>query len=218
MKESILYDGLDRAQINEVLGCFGAKIRRYDAGMTVAQFPSDTLSARTVGVIIEGVAQLSLCDVEGEAYFTQMYSGEGVFGSMFLTESADDYYVIEAKTDCTVAYTDFERISDFCENVCPIHVRFSRNLYRLIVAQSRSDTRRLSIISKKSLRDKLLSYFSLCANDAQSAEFNINITLSDLSKYLCADRSAMMREIKKLKDEGILDAKGSHIKLKKYVR
>ncbi len=214
MEQSILFDGLDRAQINEVLGCFGAIIKKYDSDETIAQFPSDTLGARTVGIIIEGTAQLSLYDVEGETYFSQIYSGEGVFGSMFLSLSTDDYYVIEAKTKCTVAYTDFERISEFCENVCPIHVRFSRNLYRLIVAQSRSDTRRLSIISKKTLRDKLLSYFSLCANDAQSSEFNINITLSELAKYLCADRSAMMREMKKLKDDGILEAKGSHIKLR----
>ncbi len=218
MNNSILYDGLDRAQIDEVLGCFSAIIKKYDPGETVAQFPSDTLGKRSIGIIIEGSAQLSLYDVEGETYFSQIYEGEGVFGSMFLCESADDYYVIEAKTKCTVAYTDFERISDFCGNVCPIHVKFSRNLYRLIVAQSQSDTKRLSVISKKTLRDKLLSYFSLCANDAQSAEFNINISLSELAKYLCADRSAMMREMKKLKDDGILEAKGAHIKLIKYSR
>ncbi len=213
VNESILYDGLDKAQIHEVLGCFGAKIKKYEAGETIAQFPSDTLDSRTVGVVIEGTARLSLYDIDGESYLSQVYLGEGVFGSMFLSQSPDDYYVIEAKTSCTVAYTDFERISDFCENLCPIHVHFSRNLYRLIVAQSKADTKRLSIISKKTLRDKLLCYFSLCANDAQSSEFNINITLSDLSKYLCADRSAMMREMKKLKDDGVLDAKGSHIKL-----
>ena len=54
----------------------------------------------------------------------------------------------------------------------------------------------------------------MCADDAGSNEFNINISLTELSKYLCADRSAMMREIKKMKDDGILHAKGSHIKLK----
>ncbi len=218
MDKSILYDGLEKAELYEVLGCFGAKIKKYDIGETVAQFPSDKLGERTVGIIIDGTAQLSLFDVDGETYFSRLFSGEGVFGSMFLCESADDYYVIEAKTKCTVAYTDFERISEFCENVCPIHVRFSRNLYRLIVAQSQSDTQRLSVISKKTLRDKLLSYFSLCANNAQSSEFNINITLSDLAKYLCADRSAMMREMKKLRDDGIIEAKGSHITLLKYVK
>ena len=218
MGQSILYDGLSREQLFEALSCFGAAVKKFDVGETVAIFPNDTMTERTVGIIVEGTAQLALCGSDGETYLSQLYDGEGVFGKMFLSESAEDYYVIEAKTKCTVAYTDFERVSDFCENVCPIHVKFSRNLYRLIVAQSKADTKRLGIVSKKTLREKLLSYFSLCANDAGSEEFNINITLSELAKYLCADRSAMMRELKKLKEEGILDAKGSHIKLKKHAR
>lgn len=213
MGHKILYEGLSRAEVSEVLSCFDAVIKKYTAGETVAIFPSDELKDRTIGIIIEGNAQLTHYDADGEMYFSQSYEGEGVFGSMFLKVSANDYYTIEAKSECEIAYTDFERISDFCENVCHIHVRFSRNLYRLIVSQSAKDTKRLSILSKKTLREKLLTYFSMCADDAGSNEFNINISLTELAKYLCVDRSAMMREIKKMKDDGILHAKGSHIKL-----
>lgn len=218
MAKRFLYDRMTREQVYEVLSCFGAPIKKYDAGETVAIFPSDSMNDRAIGIILDGTAELSLFDSEGEAYFSQSYDGEGVFGPMFLGGSADDYYVIEAKTDCEVAYTDFERISEFCENVCPIHVNFSRNVYKLIAYQSQKDIKRLGIISKKTLRDKLLTYFASCAEESSSNEFNINITLSELSKYLCVDRSAMMREMKKLKDEGIIDSKGSYVILKLYVK
>ncbi|MBQ2863541.1 MAG: Crp/Fnr family transcriptional regulator [Clostridia bacterium] len=214
MSGTLLYDGLGRKEIEDVLGCFGAFIKRYEQGETIALFPSRDIAERTVGIILSGNAALTHFDSDGEMYYSQSYEGEGVFGATFLSETADDYYVIEAKTRCEVAYTDFERISEFCENCCATHVRFTRNLYRLIAAQSKKDTRRLSVLAKKTLREKLLTYFLACANDAGSNEFNINITLTELSKYLCVDRSAMMRELGRLRAEGVLMSKGSHIKLK----
>ena len=217
MNGKLLYDGLERTKIEDVLSCFGAFIKRYEQGETIALYPNRDMSERTIGILLSGNAILAHYDPDGEMYYSQSYEGEGVFGSMFLSESADDYYVIEAKSRCEVAFTDFERISEFCENVCPAHVRFSRNLYRLIAAQSKRDTQRLSVLAKKTLREKLLTYLLMCANETGSNEFNINITLTELARYLCVDRSAMMRELGRLRDEGMLDSKGSHIKLKKAV-
>lgn len=213
MGESVLYDGLERREIDDVLSCFGSYAKKYEAGETIASFPSREIADRAVGVILSGNALLSHYDSDGEMYYSQSYDGEGVFGAMFLSLSADDYYVIEAKTRCEVAYTDFERISEFCENVCTNHVRFSRNIYRLIVAQSKKDTKRLSVLAKKTLREKLMTYFASCAAEAGSAEFNINITLTELAGYLCVDRSAMMRELGRMKNDGIIDSKGQRVKL-----
>ena len=213
MDKSVLYDGLTRAEILDVLSCFGAFIKKYDTDEIIVQYPQKEGNERNVGIILSGDAQLEHYDSEGELYFSRSYDGEGVFGAMFLSVTADDCYVIVAKSKCEVAYTNFERISEFCENVCPAHGKLSRNLYRLIVEQSKKDTKRLGILAKKTLREKLLTYFLICANDAGSNDFNINISLTELSKYLCVDRSAMMREIGRLNKEGIIKSKGSHISL-----
>ena len=60
-----------------------------------------------------------------------------------------------------------------------------------------------------------MTYFLSCATEAGSVEFNINVTLTDLAGYLCVDRSAMMRELGRMKSDGIIESKGQHIKLKK---
>ncbi len=211
---SVLYDGLERREIDDVLSCFGSFAKKYEQGESIATFPSRELADRTIGIILSGNALLAHYDQDGEMYYSQSYDGEGIFGAMFLAVGADDYYVIEAKSKCEVAYTDFERLSEFCENVCSNHVRLSRNIYRLIVAQSQKDTKRLSVLAKKTLREKLMTYFCSCAADAGSAEFNINITLTELAGYLCVDRSAMMRELGRMKSDGIIESKGQHIKIK----
>ena len=213
MERSVLYDGIGRREIDDVLSCFGSYVKRYEPGETIASFPSSELSDRAVGIILSGNALLAHYDADGEMYYSQSYDGEGVFGATFLSLGSEDYYVIEARTRCEVAYTDFERISEFCENVCTNHVRFSRNVYRLIVAQSKKDTKRLSVLAKKTLREKLITYFSSCAAESGSAEFNINVTLTELAGYLCVDRSAMMREIGRMRSDGLIESKGQHIKL-----
>ena len=213
MGQSILYDGLDRAQLLDVLSCFGAIIKKYSAGEKVMLFPSDNISERTVGIIISGTARLATYDAEGELYLSQLYDGEGIFGSMFINSTSEDCFALEAMSAVEIAYTDFERISEFCENACASHIRFTRNLYRLIANQSKEASLRLNVLSKKTMREKLMSYFLFCAAERSSNEFNINIILSELSKYLCVDRSSMMRELKKMKDDGIIISKGSHIRI-----
>ena len=213
MKNSILYDGLDRAGLIDVLSCFCAKIKKYLPGETVVSYPTTDVSENTVGIILSGTARMYVSNYFGDEYLSHIYEGEGVFGAAFINPSADDCYTIIAQTELEVAYTTFERISEFCENACINHMRFTKNVYRLIADQSKKDLLRLNIVSKKTIREKLLAYFLVCSEAEGSFEFNINVTLSELSKYVCSERSAMMRELRKMNDDGILVSKGSHVKL-----
>lgn len=213
MGQQFLYDGLSKKELYDVLSCFGARIKKFSAGETVDIFTKSEERDRDIGILISGVLQISHCDSDGEMYFTRIYEGEGVFGESFFNVTGDDYYVVSAAADSEIAYTDFERISEFCGNVCSMHVRFTRNIYRIIAEQSSKDSVRLGFLSKKTLREKLLAYFTELSQNEGSREFNINISLTELSKYLCVDRSAMMREMKKMRDEGIILSKGPHITL-----
>ena len=60
------------------------------------------------------------------------------------------------------------------------------------------------ILSKRSLRQKLLAYFDTLRKESGSNTFTLPMSLSSLADYLCVDRSAMMREIKQLREEGFL--------------
>jgi predicted transcriptional regulator len=46
-----------------------------------------------------------------------------------------------------------------------------------------------------------------------SKTFTIPFSLTDLADYLSVDRSAMMREISHLKEEGFIEKKGKQFKL-----
>lgn len=72
---------------------------------------------------------------------------------------------------------------------------------------------KIELLSKKNIRDKLLSYFDLLASQKLSKSFILPLSLTDLADYLSIDRSAMMRELSHLKDEGFIEKNGRKIKL-----
>ena len=69
------------------------------------------------------------------------------------------------------------------------------------------------MLSRRSIRDKLLCYFRQLAEKEQSRTIQLPFSLSVLADYIATDRSAMMRELKRLKEEGVLKSEGRRITL-----
>ena len=72
---------------------------------------------------------------------------------------------------------------------------------------------RIELLTKRSTRDKLIGYFSVLSARNFSKTFSLPFSLTDLADYLSVDRSAMMRELKSLKDEGFIEKNGNKITL-----
>ena len=72
---------------------------------------------------------------------------------------------------------------------------------------------RIELLTKRSIRDKLLSYFSILSTRKLSTSFELPHSLTDLADYLSIDRSAMMRELKLLKEDGFVTKTGNRITL-----
>lgn len=72
---------------------------------------------------------------------------------------------------------------------------------------------RIELLTKKNIRDKLLTYFTLLSTRKLSKTFTLPFSLTDLADYLSVDRSAMMRELSHLKEEGFIKKNGKKITL-----
>ena len=72
---------------------------------------------------------------------------------------------------------------------------------------------RIEILTKRSIREKLRGYFNILSTRNLNKTFSLPFSLTDLADYLSVDRSAMMRELKCLKDEGFIRKNGNKITL-----
>ena len=72
---------------------------------------------------------------------------------------------------------------------------------------------RIELLTKRSTRDKLIGYFTMLSTRNLNKTFSLPFSLTDLADYLSVDRSAMMRELKLLKEEGFIQKSGNKITL-----
>jgi len=100
-----------------------------------------------------------------------------------------------------------------CRSNCSFHEELTSKLQLLIMKRIISLNTRVELLTKKNIRDKLLSYFNLLSSKKLSKTITLPLSLTDLADYLSVDRSAMMRELSHLKDEGFIEKNGHKIKL-----
>lgn len=85
------------------------------------------------------------------------------------------------------------------------------HLPELILNKVNELNTRIEFLAQKTIRDKLLMYFSLMSTKNFSKTFELPLSLTDLADYLNVNRSAMMRELKLLREEGLVDKVGNRI-------
>lgn len=72
---------------------------------------------------------------------------------------------------------------------------------------------RLEVLSQRTIREKLQCYFSLLNARYRTSTFTLPFSFSALADYLSVDRSAMMRELKKMKEDGLIQTDRHEITL-----
>ena len=96
---------------------------------------------------------------------------------------------------------------------CDFHKELEDKINLLIMNNTVKLNMRIELLTKKNIRDKLLSYFNIISSKNFSKTFTLPFSLTDLADYLSIDRSAMMRELSHLKEEGFIEKKGNKITL-----
>ena len=117
------------------------------------------------------------------------------------------------RTPCDVVFIDYPHILKRCENACLHHSMLVQNMLRLMGGKAQGLSARVDVLSRRSIREKLLCYFRQMAEKEAGNTFTLPFSLSTLADYIATDRSAMMRELKRLKEEEVIVSDGRRFTL-----
>lgn len=121
--------------------------------------------------------------------------------------------LVEARERCQVLFYSYDNIHEKCRNSCKFHQQLSEYIPELILYKITNLNARVELLTKRSTRDKLIGYFTSLSSQKFSKSFKLPLSLTDLADYLGVDRSAMMRELKLLKEDGFIQKDGNRITL-----
>ena len=171
-----------------------------------------TVNNNIIGIILEGKAQIIRTDYNGNRTIIEELEEESIFGTALSSLSSEECQII-TKEDTKILVIDYDIIISSKNNNYSYYNQFIKNLLEITTNIIDEKNNRIEILTKKSIRDKLLEYFRIYRKKHGTNIIYLPFSYTDLSDYLAVDRSAMSREIKSLKEEGFISTKGRKINL-----
>ena len=164
-------------------------------------------------LMVSGEADLVRYDLNGNKTIVEHLRPNDIFGEIFYTVTTNNELFVEAKKNCIVLFFSYDFVQNKCEKNCNFHNNLVQALPNLFLKEIIELNTRIELLSKRTIREKLLTYFTIISTQNMSKSFVIPFSLTDLADYLSIDRSAMMREISYLKSDGIIEKSGNRITL-----
>ena len=198
-----MFEGISLTNCETLMHCLGCTEKTYKKEQIIS---TEGLYSRQIGIVVSGCIHTIQEDVWGRRAFLSYAKDDGIFGEVLLGgPSAERGIIFKAAEPTTVMYLPVDRILHPCRNSCPFHHELSRNLFRMISNSNAELTEKIEITSKSSLREKILAYLSIESRRNGSTRFTVPLNRTEMADYLCTNRSALSRELTKMKNDGIID-------------
>ena len=202
MEELSIFKGLNHTEIVDCLKSLGARRISFKKDHIIV---SNLVEDDLIGIILSGTASVVNYDYFGNRDIVDSLEYDDVFGRPFMNINSD--VSIIASSSCEVLFLDYHLLISNNSK----YDKINYNINRLLTSKIYQLYEKIELLSKRTIKDKLLCYFNNISQKREKKSFNLPITYIELADYLSVDRSAMMREIKRLKDEKKITTNGKKI-------
>lgn len=188
----------DLSVINTIIECPKIKIKNFKKNETIQSYIANR---REICILLSGEAELIRLDFNGDETVLEHFQEGHLFGELFYQVSSNTQLMVIAKEESEVVFINYDIFSKNCIKPCKYHDEFVEKIVSLMSTRMIELTNHIELLTKKTIREKLLSYFTSISYQKSSRTFRIPLSLTALASYLNIDRSAMMREMKYLQEE-----------------
>lgn len=202
LKRTQLFAGVSENEISSMLSCLDARLGEYKKGEYVFQ---QGTRIRSITILVKGSLHVQNDDYWGNRTIVNHVEVGEMFGEAYIApESGPLLNDVVAVEDSAVIFFDAARVMTVCSSACRFHSMVVQNLFYSISEKNRRLIQKIGHMSKRTTKEKLISYLSEEAKRQNSSSFTIPFNRQQLADFLSVDRSAMSNELCKMRDEGLL--------------
>lgn len=203
------FDGIQGKNKEKLLKALDATTVNIKKGVDIGYLLKDN---NELAIVTNGFIEIIKENEDGSKTTIDTLEENDILSSSTLYVK-DSIYNILTKEDTTLIVFDLNAILDFQDETKKYYNDFLINLFLINNEKIKKGNERIQILTKKTIRNKLLEYFRIKSDKSGSKYVYLPSTYLNLSDYIAVDRSAMSRELKSLKDEGFIDIDGRKITL-----
>ena len=211
LSTTALFRGICKADIPSLLHCLGATQKYYKKGDLI--FAEGTTTEH-LGIVLTGWVLIQYSDVWGSASILGSADPGDTFGEAYACCPEEPLQISAvAAADTTVLLLNVNRVMHTCPHACTFHASLIGNLLSVCAHKNLELSRRMLHTTPKTIRGRLLSYFSECVKRAKSAAFTLPYNRQQLADYLGVDRSALCSELSKMQKDGLLHYERNRVEI-----
>lgn len=200
VKYNPLWNGIEPDDFEKMFRCIEAKTHLYKKGEIIL-LSGDTVNF--IGLILSGSVKIVKEDVNGNITILTEIGVSELFGEAFACAGIKQSSVtVQSSEESEILFINYKKIINHCSSACDFHSKLIENMLRIIANKNLLLNQKIEILSKGTTREKLLAFFNVQRGMAK--KFTIPYNREELAHYLCVDRSAMSKELCKMRDEGLI--------------
>ena len=198
--------GLTKEQITHMSEAGMLSVREFGKRQVLMNQDDDR---ELIGIMLKGDAFLESMNMEGQRRILDYFQEKESFVRKCFPEMERGVCYVISRCRCQVAFINERKLTsndDFHETRAQI-------LEEILMRAQRRAMMHADVLCQRSLRQKLLVYFGYLSRSGGRPFFDLPFSYTDCADYLAVDRSAMMRELGRMKDERIVTVDGRRLRL-----
>lgn len=211
LRNSPFFTGLEDYEIQSILHCMNAAVDTKPSGSYIFRAGDCT---EVMGLVLTGSTLIIQEDFWGHRNIVSKCNSGDFFGEPYAANPGTTLNIsVVAEEDCEILFLNIKRLLTFCPTACDHHQKLIRNLTSVLAKKILIFNEKITHVSKRTTREKLLSFLSSESIRQSSLSFDIPYNRQQLADFLCVERAAMSVEISKLQKEGLLNTVRNHFEL-----
>lgn len=206
-----LFAGISREDILNMLSCLEARVITAAKNQVIF---AEGDEARNMGVVLRGKVRLIREDYYGNRSIVAEVEPGELFAETVAAAGAKKMPVSAAAwEESEIMLIDCRKVLYQCGKGCEFHNKLVGNLLQVVAEKNMILNQKIEIISKRTTREKLMTFLLSEAKKKNAGEFEIPYNRQELADYLGVDRSALSAEIARMRRDGLIESEKSRFRL-----
>lgn len=209
LEKTSLFCGIKENEIKKAIKCMQARFVKYKKDEMIIREGS---IVRDIGILVSGSGRSIKQEESGKvSIITLLKPGSFIGVLLAASKMRKSPVFVEASDDACVLFIPIEK---FISNKdCPKYNILISNFIDALAEKAMVLHDRNNCLIKVTVREKILSYLKRISKEQGSRTFYIPLDRNGMAEYINVERSALSRELSRMKKEGLIDYYKNSFKL-----
>ena len=208
---SPLFANISAHELELMIHCLQPKVYTYEKNSYI-RIGGEPFTG--LGVLLSGEATVIKENLAGNRNVIAILKPGNLFGEMIAFSSKQDWPAsIFAQSPCSVIFLASNSITGNCANSCASHTQLIKNMLAILSEKALLLNRKVAYLTISSMRGKISTYLLEQWKLTGKNIFTLPLNRNDLADFLNVSRTALSREMGRMRDEGFIEFYRASIKI-----